>query len=251
MEAQLAQSVELVRTGQAPPFQTPQAAAEIVKNDAIQQREQKGMEAINAIAEFDWTHVPPPQLASLLTRIPFKAGGSDPDYYLQPWQAMIFAMRCFELGLSPFSGEVWFNPKVNKVNVTLEGKMKLARKAGMNFGPPHYERVERKGRFVPNTKIEDYGYRCTMSVAIGSKREQAEYTAWLSEWMVPTSPVWKSKPDHMLQLRALEKCISFASGTGASEMMGERDIDPGTGSVPEMPQIEVTNNDVSNEDVTK
>ncbi|MBO0887483.1 hypothetical protein J2P12_00120 [Candidatus Bathyarchaeota archaeon] len=205
-----------------------QKAVEIQKatQEALQKKQ---IEQLNEISSFDWKAVPPPMLAQMLVQMPFKGGAGEPDYFLAPWQAMVFAMRCFELGLSPFSNEVWFNPKNNKVNVTFEGKLKLARKQGLDLGPPTFERIPKD----PDKPL--VAYRCTISSPNGN----CQYTATLKEWQVLTSPVWKAKPDHMLQLRAAEKCLSFASGIGTSELPGEADL----GTEPEkreLPTIDAT-----------
>ena len=202
---------------------TNQQKAEIVKSEQAVTRQNEGMKKLEGITSFDWKNVPPPMLANLLVQVPFKGSSGEPDYYLQPWQALAFAMRCYELGLSPFSNEVWFNPKNNKTNVTFEGKLKLARKNGLNLSPPVFVRVPESGtvsRTVNSKPYADYAYKCTIIAPHGP----CEYTAWHSEWFVSSSPVWKAKPDHMLQLRAAEKCLSFAAGTGASELPDEQDI---------------------------
>ena len=244
LEAKLTEMKQAVDEGQSLAEVT--AAA---KDAALTRREVAQAAVVEQVTDFDWKHVPPPQLAQVLCRIPFKAGAGEPDFYLQPWQALIFAMRCFELGLSPFSGEVWYNPKVNKVNVTLEGKMQLARNRGYNFGPPHFERKTqpwpKTAQAIPG-RTEDIGYIC--SIKLLSSGETAQYTAWLSEWYVSKSPVWQAKTEHMLQLRAYEKCISFASGAGSSEMPGEADIDGTAGPAPAAaPQIDVFAVDVKPE----
>jgi hypothetical protein len=204
--------------------------AMVIKVEAQEQLQKKQIEQLNQISSFDWKAVPPPMLAQMLVQMPFKGGTGEPDYFLAPWQAMVFAMRCFELGLSPFSNEVWFNPKNNKVNVTFEGKLKLARKQGLNLSPPTFERI-------PADAAKPLAaYKCTIKSPSGP----CQYIAYLKDWMVATSPVWKAKPDHMLQLRAAEKCLSFASGIGTSELPGENDL----GREPEntsLPTIEATN----------
>jgi hypothetical protein len=65
---------------------------------------------------------------------------------------------------------------------------------------------------------KDVGIKCKMRVGLPANKEYVEYTAYLSEWYVPRSPVWKGKPMHMLQTRACEKAISLVLGTGASDM---------------------------------
>ncbi len=199
--------------------------------DTQQKLQAKQIDALGQIASFDWKAVPPPMLAQMLVQIPFKGGTGEPDYFLAPWQAMVFAMRCFELGLSPFSNEVWFNPKNNKVNVTFEGKLKLARKLGLNLSPPQLTRD-------PLDKSKPLiSYTCVIHSPTGP----CEYTAVLKDWIQPKSPVWRERPEHMLQLRASEKCLSFASGIGSSELMGEQDLVAGEEAAKVLPNVESTN----------
>jgi hypothetical protein len=191
--------------------------AALVKQDRATQKQKEQLEKLSGLSSLDWKAIPPPMLAQMLINIPFRGSGTDPDYYLEPWQAMIFAMRCFELELSPFSNEVWFNPKNNKVNVSFEGKLKLARKQGLNLSPPVWERIP-----------EDHSkplvaYKCTIVAPKGP----CTYIATLKEWKMPSSPVWRDRQEHMLQLRAAEKCLSFATGSGVSELMGDQDIQVG------------------------
>jgi len=202
----------------------------LAKTNLADEQERKAMEKLNAVASLDWKAVPPPVLAQVLTQMPFKGKTGEPDYFLKPWQALVFAMRCYELGLSPFSNEVWFNPVNNKVNVSFEGKLKLARKNGLNLSPPKFERI-------PADATQPLvAYRCTMMSPTGL----CEYTATLKEWKVATSPVWREKQEHMLQLRAAEKCLSFASGIGSSELMGEQDLQVGPEVASIMPDIQST-----------
>jgi len=202
----------------------------VIKADSQAKLQEKQIEQLNQISSFDWKAVPPPMLAQMLVQMPFKGGTGEPDYFLAPWQAMVFAMRCFELGLSPFSNEVWFNPKNNKVNVTFEGKLKLARKMGLNLSPPVLTRnpVDKSKPLV--------SYTCVINSPTGP----CEYTATLKDWFQAKSPVWKEKPEHMLQLRAAEKCLSFASGIGSSELMGEQDLIAGEEAAKVLPSVEST-----------
>lgn len=216
----------------SPLFEQESAAekALTIQRNAQANLQKQQLESLNQMSSFDWKAVPPPMLAQMLVQIPFKGTRGEPDYFLAPWQAMVFAMRCFELGLSPFSNEVWFNPKNNKTNVTFEGKLKLAHRAGLNLGPPRFERI-------PSDASKPLvAYRCRIKTPTGD----CEYTATLKEWQVAASPVWKEKPDHMLQLRSAEKCLSFASGISASELPGDGDLgrDP---EKQELPTVEVTN----------
>jgi len=203
-----------------------QSKAALVKENRAAERQKVELEKLAGIESLDWKALPPPMIAQLLVNIPFRGATGEPDYYLQPWQAMIFAIRAYELGLSPFSNEIWFNPKNNKSNVSFEGKLKLARMHGLNLSPPIFERL-------PEDATKPLvAYKCTIIAPHG----KCEYTATLKEWRVPTSPVWRDKPEHMLQLRAAEKCLSFATGTGSSELMGEQDIQVGTEAARFMPE---------------
>ena len=185
--------------------------------------------ALSGMDTLDWKNLKPNQTALLLMQKPMMSGGG--TMYLTFKQALLFAVRCFELGLSPFSDGVWFDANKSAVNLTLAGKRELARIKGIDLGPPKFESVFRSWTDVPRTTeaaedakkagfTRDIGYKCSVRVGDPKNNEACEYTAWLSEWYVSRSPVWKSKPEHMLQTRATEKAISLAMGTGASSMVG-------------------------------
>ena len=201
-----------------------EALAKAEKKAVELHEEQRNPAWIEDLSSFNWKDIKPHFLAPLLCQVPFKT--KDGYNYLKPWQALIWAMRCYELELSPLGNETWFNPEANKVNITLEGKREIARKRGYKFGPSTFERLERpwpEGKAKPTQVKTDIGYKCTLPVAGWDK--PGEYTAWLSEWYMPYSPVWRDKPEHMLQIRAQEKAISFCTGVGQSELPGEGDID--------------------------
>jgi hypothetical protein len=185
-------------------------------------------EVIKQMDNFDWKALKPHQLAFMIMQKPFSAGGS--TMYLTFKQALIFGARCFELGVSPFSSEVWFDPNKSTVNLTLEGKRQVARVKGIDLGPPKFEELSRTWadlpRITPTVEelkkagfTKDVGIKCRIRVGDPNHKEEAEYVAWLSEWYVGRSPVWQAKPTHMLQTRAAEKCISMALGTGASDAL--------------------------------
>jgi len=212
---------------------------------SIAETERKANEQIMALAgnmeSFDWKKVKPDVMAKILVKIPYRQKKDEPSYYLTPVQALIFAMEAYRMGLSPLSNQCFFNRDNNKVNATLEGKKAMARDQGYNFGPPKFTELARpwpKGKESIGKVFgleKDTGFTCTM--AIKGFEDRAEYTAWLSEWYVSYSTVWKEKPIHMLQVRAQEKCISSASGVGASEMPSEGDLVP---PVAELPEIKVS-----------
>lgn len=192
----------------------------------------KAMAGMNTL---DWKNLLPNQAALLLMQKPFNVSGGG-TMYLNFKQALLFAVRCFELGLSPFSDGVWFDPNRGSVNLTLSGKRELARIKGIDLGPPKFESLSREWNSIAKISevgeelkkagyAKDAGYRCSIRVGDPKYQEYVTYDAWLSEWYVSRSPVWKAKPEHMLQTRATEKAISLAMGTGASALPDEKDLD--------------------------
>jgi len=211
--------------------------ASLIKQDrAATQQQKQNEELIQLVGDLeslDWKKIKPHIMAQILTKIPYRGKRDDPPYYLSPIQALIFAIEAYRMNLSPLSDQCFFNKDAHKVNATLSGKKAMARDMGMNFGPPKFERVEKP--FAPGKTVAGYktdvGYKCSMQIK--GYDDRAEYTAYLSEWYVSTSPVWREKPEHMLQTRAQEKAISSASGVGASEMPSVHDIEPILSGPPE------------------
>jgi hypothetical protein len=189
----------------------------LAKQSQVEIMRSKDREMFQDITSFDWKKIPPPVMVEIIKRTPMRGGANEPDYFLADYQAWRFAIRCYEIGLSPLSTEVWYNPRNNMTNVTYEGKQKLSRINQLNLSPPKLERipVELDKPLV--------AYKCTIQSPTGP----STYTATLKEWKVGTSPVWRDKAEHMLQLRASEKCLSFAMGLGSSELMGEQDLQIG------------------------
>jgi hypothetical protein len=179
------------------------------------------------LRDFDWKKLQPHQTALMLMQRTYTRYGDagKETYRLSFDQALIFAVRCFELGLSPFSGEVWFNPDTQQTATTVEGRRKLARLQGINLGPPKFTRLERDWpQQIPNLARwpKDIGYECQMKAA--GWDEPASYTAWLSEWYVGKgrgTSQWDKRPENTLQTRAMGQCLTFASGIGISEMPDE------------------------------
>lgn len=194
-------------------------------------------EWMKSLDNFDWKAIPPHQMAVVLTKKPYKGKTGEPDYYLSPEQALVFAMRCFELGLSPLSSEVWFDRDRWTTNVTLEGQIHLARERGTT-SPPAFKELKRpwrKGSPVLFGYAEEPGIEAT--VLAGPAQTPCSYIVWLSEWVVSTSPVWKSKPEHMMRVRAYEKALEFAGGVGVSGMPDERNIEGA--ELPAAPVVEL------------
>ena len=189
------------------------------------------LEVMETMGTLNWRDLKPHQTALLLMQKPMNASGGG-QMFLSFRQAILFATRCFELGLSPFSSEVWFDPNRATVNLTLEGKRQLLRNRNIDVGPPSFEELSRDWKDVARVTdagkdaqklgfTKDIGIKCRMRVGDPKLAEHVEYIAWLNEWFVPKSPVWVNKSLHMLQTRATEKAISLVLGTGASDMVSD------------------------------
>lgn len=202
---------------------------------AIVKDADKGVyKAMSSMDTLDWKNLKPNQTALLLMQKPFPVSGGGTSF-LNFKQALLFAVRCFELGLSPFSDNVWFDPNKSSVNLTLSGKRELARLRGVDLGPPSFKEVYREWKDVPKITesgedakkagfTKDMGCECVMRVGDPKLQEKITYTAWINDWYVSRSPVWKSKPGHMLSIRANEKAVTLALGTGASAMPDEAEL---------------------------
>lgn len=193
----------------------------------IKPQDQALLAVIEQMDSLDWAKLKPHQVAVLLMQKPFNAPGGG-TMTLTFKQALIMAYRCAELQCSPFSGEVWFNTQNSSVNLSYEGKKRVARNMGLDIGPAQFEWMERPWEKVPrisdNGKAaqqagfkHDVGVRCKMRVGPVANAEYAIYDCWLSDWYQPRSPIWKDRATHMIMTRAAEKALSMAMGTGASE----------------------------------
>lgn len=202
------------------------AVVETGMKDLVKTQDMPLLKVMETMDSLDWKALKPHQTALLIMQKPIPSGGG--VIYLNFRQAILFATRCFELGVSPFSSEVWYDPNRATTNLTLEGKRMVARNRGIDLGPPSFEELTREWSQVPRMTeagtaaktagyTKDIGIKCRIRVGDPKHQEYSEYICWLSEWYVPKSPVWQAKALHMLQTRATEKCISMALGTGASD----------------------------------
>ena len=209
----------------------------LTKTDArslLKEQDHVMYDIMSSVQTLDWHDLKPNQMALLLMRKPFQSRGG--TMFLSFPQALLFATRCYELGLSPFSGEVWYDANRGSVNLSLEGKRQLARNRGIDLGPPQFGDCSRTWDEVPKTTEageaakkagfnKDVGIKCRIRVGDPRHGEHVEYLAFLSEWYVSASPVWQQKAIHMLQTRATEKAISLCLGTGASSLPDEKELE--------------------------
>jgi len=192
-------------------------------------------QAMSTMDSLNWKDLKPNQMALLLTQKPYPVSGGGTTY-LNFKQALIFAVRCYELGLSPFSDNVWYDANRGAVNLTLSGKRELARIRNIDLGPPSFEEISRAWTEVAKVTTsgedakkagftKDVGVKCSIRVGDPKHNERVNYTAWLNDWFVGRSPVWKEKPNHMLTIRANEKALTLILGTGASAMPDEKELE--------------------------
>ena len=232
-------TVEIVdtKTGEVVAVPVPATVA-LVKSggmrDIVKAQDIPLLDVMETMESLDWRNLKPHQTALLLMQKPMVASGGG-QMFLSFRQAILFATRCYELGVSPFSSEVWFDANRASVNLTLEGKKQVARNRNIDIGPPTFTEQTREWKDVVRITdvakeaqklgfTKDLGVTCRMRVGDPKNAEFVEYTAWLSEWFVPKSPVWLNKPTHMLNTRAQEKAITIVLGTGASAMPDEQDL---------------------------
>lgn len=169
----------------------------------------------------------------LLVKVPHKGRSGEPDWYMSPEQAMVYAMRAYKLDLDPFSGEMWFKPDTWTASPTFDGKKTIASRRS-NIGAAKTTEIKRP--WAPkaikpaalSTYEQEPGLRCTIPVGGG----EVTYDCWFTEWTT-NGGLWLSKPIHMLYIRANEKALSIALGVGASDLPDEREI--ASEEVPELP----------------
>ena len=195
----------------------------------VKEQDRSMFKAMSNVASLDWKALAPNQMAVLLTAKPYKVPGGGITF-LTYKQALLFALRAYEMGVSPLSSEVFYNMETGQTSLTLEGQKKVARNLGLDLGPPQFTEIAREFGDLPKNNAvaddlkragftKDLGIKCRIRVGKPELGEHAEYTAYMSEWYVSRSPVWQAKSMHMLQTRAYARCLSLAMGTGASEMV--------------------------------
>lgn len=166
----------------------------------------------------------------LLLQRSFPAGQGG-SYYLTPPQALMIVRYCRSKGLEIHSDHWWFDPRNYRMGSTVSGLRAEARYAGIDLGPPQFERMEREwpatAAKLTGYNGKDFGYRCKMRV--GEGENFASYEAWLStsaqrqrDGSLKAGP-WADNPDHMLQVRAQSHCIKNSLGSGISQMPDDTD----------------------------
>src|SRR3990167_5859213 len=128
-EVTVVETVSLVKTG---------GMRDIVKAQDIPL-----LDVMETMESLDWKNLKPHQTALLIMQKPFTARGGG-QMFLSFRQAILFATRCYELGVSPFSSEVWYDANKGTTQLTLEGKRQVARNKGIDLGPPQFVELSRE-----------------------------------------------------------------------------------------------------------
>lgn len=226
------------------------AAVEAAKQDRALVK-QEAVNTAMAGLELDWRRSKADAIVHVIATSPVGSDDQGNPRYMTPAQATVFALSCFQLNLSPFLNHAWLNPKTGRIALTVEGHREVARSRGYKIGPPLKEPIDRPFEHIPvstdsRQKIaalkqsgfdKDYGCKCTIEV-IGFK-QPAIYTAWLSEWYMPTNPNWKSRTTHMLSIRAEGHCLEMITGVGISSDI-DKDEKAEAEGLAQPPQITVT-----------
>lgn len=211
---------------------TKMIVAEIVNENSdmlalVKETDKPVFQAMSKLSSLNWHDLKPNETALLLMQKPFLSGGA--TMYLNFRQALLFAVRAYELGLSPFSDNVWFDTTRNAVNISTSGKRELARIRGIEMGPPQFTETSRAWDSLPKITAageaarkagftHDVGVTCTIRVGPVANKETVSFTAWISDWYMDRSPVWKERFSHMLNIRANEKALTLILGAGISQM---------------------------------
>ncbi len=218
--------------------QTAASKAEIFKADRVadlairkSEQEDKFLQQLEKLNTLDWEDMPAPVLARLIMSKPFKQGKDEPDYYMSPQQALIYASSVKflnagckrpELKLNPFLNDCWPDTKTMKINVTVEGQRKLAARRN-DLGIPTWKQVERplpegKAKVFPWMKT-DIGMECLIPVG----NEKVAAIAWMSNWFKAT-PIWRENWEHMLRVRSEGLCYETITGVGISQPHEDKEI---------------------------
>jgi hypothetical protein len=110
-------------------------------------------------------------------------------------QLAAFVSVCNNLGMNPMlPGIIYAYPSNGGIKVMLgpDGVNKLLAEN------PHYR--GRKCTFTDDQNGNPVA--CTSSIFMSNLDHPVEYTAYLSEWTIPSNPNWKTRPRHMLEIRA-------------------------------------------------
>jgi hypothetical protein len=182
-------------------------------------------EKISAITGKDWLLVENvPSIAYVLTKMPLAKGAT-----LSYVEAIAMAFTAITEGANPFTGELYRTGPF-RFATNVQAKINKLRKQGIQVGVPQFEpRIrdwpegKKLTRYDVVTRREvafsmpnEPGMTCKLPIG----RDSVSQTVWLIENYVATNANWFERMDHMLQVRALGRCVTFGGGEGVSEPIG-------------------------------
>lgn len=195
-------------------------------NEAKAGLEEKRSEQPNWLATvetLDWSKLPVPILTNVLSKRPFPPAGKDgPKRYLSATQAFFLALWLNENQL-PISGHCWwYNFETDTPELTVEGKLYIARKQGWKLGAPKFKRVPE------DLKEPLHSYYCMVPGFVVDRWEEYEGYAALSlhgfqrDGKSAKFGLWSNEggKEHMLRIRAFDDAIKKI-GYGFSEPIAE------------------------------
>jgi hypothetical protein len=176
------------------------------------------------LQSYDFKSNPPLAMAKLMSKTLKRPDGS----YMGVADCFVLALHWFETGLNPYKGEIYMLPS-GRIGESLQGKLKDAKREGYDLSNPLFEELDRewpkrngkplelirkdKGKEYPFFLEREPGIKCILTV----NGKPVEYSAWLTEWFMPSNPNWFDRAPHMLRIRSHEKAVSQATGIGVSE----------------------------------
>lgn len=190
---------------------------------AMEKKESTAPAWLESIETLDWQKMPVPVLTQVLTRKPFPpTERNSPQRFLSFNQAFFLALWLGENQL-PISGHCWwYNFETDTPELSVEGKLRLARKDGIKLGAPTFNRIPE------NFKEPLFAYDCALPV--DGTTQVYTYRAFLSMFGYkfngqPKGGLWSNEggKEHMLRVRAYDGCMK-QMGFGFSEPIEEEPV---------------------------
>jgi hypothetical protein len=219
------------------------------RKNALQQEMDLLTEMIGKISNIDgndWLVVENvPAIAYLLTKMPLAKGAT-----LSYPEAMAMAFTCVSEKANPWTGEVYRTGPF-RFGTNVQQKINKLRREGIQVGVPSFDPQFRD--WPAGKKLTRYDYVTKREISFDMPREPGmtcnlplgkslvSQTVWLIENFVSSNDNWYSRMDHMLQVRALGRCVTFGGGEGVSDNVGvDTPEDTKEVEVSEIPKIKVS-----------
>jgi hypothetical protein len=168
----------------------------------------------------------PLAMAFLLTHMPLAKGAT-----MSLPEALAFYLTAIAEGANPFTGEL-YRTGAWRFATNVQAKINKLRKMGIDVGVPKFTKKEREWpkidgkpkkliRYVNNQAVsfdmeKEPGVVCEITIG----KSPVEQEVWLIGEYMPNNQNWYDRMDHMLQVRALGRCVTFGGGEGVSDQVG-------------------------------